>query len=76
MKQIIRDIPKNGRETIRVELVEFEGTQLVAARVWYVDGDELRPTRKGLSLAIKHLPALVQALQQAERNAREAGILS
>jgi len=77
MKQIIRDIEKNSREVVRVELDEFQGRQLVGARVWYTDKvGELKPTPKGLTLDVKHLPALRQAFVEAERQAREAGLLS
>lgn len=76
MKRIIVDIPKNERETLRVEFDEYNGHQLIAARVWYRDGDgELKPTKKGLSTAVKHLPALRQALEEAESVARAAGLL-
>lgn len=33
------------------------------------------PTKKGITLAIERLPELIEALQQAERAAREAGLL-
>jgi hypothetical protein len=75
MKRVVADIPKNQRETIRVELDEYEGNQLVATRVWYSDDGELKPTRKGLSIAIKHLPAIRAALEQAEKVARAEGLL-
>jgi hypothetical protein len=76
VKRLIKSIQKNGRETIRVELDEFEGRQLVAARIWYTDGEgDLKPTRKGLTIAIRHLPAIREALEEAERVARKAGLL-
>ena len=76
MKQIIREIAKNGREIVRVELNEYEGHQLFGVRVWYRGQDgALKPTRKGISLGIRHLPALVRALEDAERAARTAGLL-
>lgn len=75
MKQIICDIPKNAREVIRVELDEYEGHQLVAARIWYSDDGGLKPTRKGLSVSVKHLTALREAIEKAEAEARAAGLL-
>lgn len=77
MKKIIADISKNWRETVRVELDEYNDIQLVSARVWFADEDgELKPTRKGLSVAVKHLPALAAAFADAEREARAAGLLA
>jgi len=77
MKKIIADISKNWRETVRVELDEYNDVQLVSARVWFAgENNELKPTRKGLSVAVKHLPALAAAFADAEREARAAGLLA
>jgi cation transport regulator ChaB len=75
MKKIIADIPKNTREVLRVELDEFSGRQLISARTWYRDGDDLKPTAKGLSIDIKHLSALREAIAEAEAQAKAAGLL-
>ncbi len=38
-------------------------------------GDEWIATKKGLSLSVAKLPALIGGLQAAEREARDAGLL-
>ena len=38
-------------------------------------GDEWIATKKGLSLSVAELPALIGGLQAAEREARDAGLL-
>jgi hypothetical protein len=77
MKRLLRDIKKNARETLRVELDEFKGHQLVAARLWFDDGSgELKPTPKGLTIKVELLPDLIAALAAAEAAARDAGLLS
>jgi hypothetical protein len=76
MKRLLRDIKKNARETLRVELDEFKGHQLVAARLWFADGSgELRPTPKGLTIKVELLPDLIAALREAETIARDGGLL-
>jgi hypothetical protein len=76
MKRVIRDIEKNSREIVRVELDEYQGKQLVSARVWFRDGDTVKPSSKGLSIDVKHLPALRQAIDDAEAAAHAAGLLA
>lgn len=80
MKKSIAKIEKSQREELRVALNEFrarDGTvhQMIAATVFYDDGAEYRPGRNGLNVKIDLLPALVEALQGAEREARGAGLL-
>ncbi len=80
MEKLIAAIPKNQREEIRVALSEFEkdGTtyDMVSARVHYDTGNgEMRPGRNGLNVPVRLLPKLVTALQQAEAEARAAGLL-
>lgn len=76
LPRLIASIQKNGRETIRVEISEFKGRPLIGLRVWWAaeDGGQ-HPSSKGLSTSIKNLPALARALADAERIAREAGLL-
>ncbi len=77
MKRIITDLVKNRRERIRIALDEYEGRQLVSVRTWYFDDNgALKPTPKGLSVDIRHLSALRQALHEAERVAREHNLIS
>jgi transcriptional coactivator p15 (PC4) len=75
MKRIVRDIKKNSREILRIELDEFRGHQLISARIWFRGGDVLKPTPKGLSVDIRHLAALREALDQAEKLAVQEGLL-
>ncbi len=80
MDKLIATIRKNASEEIRVSLSEFtaNGTthQMVGARVFFDDGaGNLKPGRNGLNLTVDHLPALITAPQEAEAEAREAGLL-
>lgn len=71
-------IPKNKLEELRVELSQFNGHDLLNVRVWAEprNGDAERiPTKAGIACNVRLLPALIEALQCAERKARAAGLL-
>jgi len=66
----------NGREVIRAEISTFNGRQIFNIRRWYrAEDGSIRPTKKGLACAIRHLPALVALLADALARARTAGLL-
>ncbi len=66
-------------QEIRVGLGEFKGHHLLSFRIFtdpYEDHAQGRvPTKKGVTLALTKLPELIAALQQAESEARAAGLL-
>jgi hypothetical protein len=69
---VIAEWPRNKRETIRVALDEYQGRQTIDCRVWWHDNDGvLRPGKSGLTLAVKHLPALADAVGKALARAIE-----
>lgn len=73
---IIAEWDRNGREVVRVALDSYQGRTTINARVWFHDGDgSLKPTKTGITLAVKHLPALAEALANAENRARELGLI-
>ena len=77
MDKLISTFDKNSAEEVRIQLTEFNGHDLVAARVFATvkaDGSKV-PTRKGITLNIRRLPELIGGLQEAEREARKAGLL-
>lgn len=78
MDKHISTVEKNAIEEIRVGLSEFQGHDLIGIRIWasYDSADsEKRPTKKGVNLRVDRLPKLIAALQEAEREAIEAGLL-
>jgi hypothetical protein len=76
MGNIIATIPKNARERVQIELTEFNGHNLLAIRVFADNGAKWVPTRKGITVRAGMLPDLAAALTAAEREAREAGLLT
>ena len=79
MKTDIATIEKNKIEELRVALKEYKGHDYVDVRTYvepYADeGQGRAPTKKGVALALTKLPELIAALQQAESEARAAGLL-
>ena len=77
MNRTIATIQKNTREVLKIELTNFKGYNLIVLRLWIEasDGSGLMPTRKGINVAIHLLPAIREALANAEAAALAAGIL-
>ena len=73
--QPIAIIPKNSKEQIEISLTTFKGHELVDVRIFTNDGTKHVATRKGVTIAVRRLPELIQGLQQAEAEARRRGLL-
>ena len=73
---IISEWPKNSRETLRVRLDSFKSQAVIDCRAWYQNGaGNWRPGRGGLTVSIRHLPALASALAKALETAHAAGLI-
>ena len=71
-------IRKNALEEIRVGLSEFNGHDLLNIRIWTDPrngGSERIPTKAGIACRLALLPEIIEALQQAEAQARARGLL-
>jgi Transcriptional Coactivator p15 (PC4) len=76
-QKLIAAIRRNGREEIRVTLGEWNGAPVFGIRAWFkADDGTMRPSKDGLTLGAALLPDLARALADAERIARQAGLLS
>ena len=73
---MIAEWDRNAREVVRVALDQYQGRYTINLRVWYRDGDQLKPGRSGLTLALKHLPSLASGLSRALSRARALGLIS
>lgn len=62
---IVAEWDRNKREVVRVALDHYNGRHTISVRVWYRDGDELRPSKSGITLGFKHLGPLASALNNA-----------
>ncbi len=73
---VIAEWPRNDREIVRVALDRLNGRFTIDLRSWWRDdGGNFRPGRDGLTLAVKHIPALADGLAEALRRARTFGLL-
>lgn len=71
MEKIITEIQKNSMEKIKIQLNKFKGKQIIDVRSWIMDNptkqDELKPTKKGISLQPgEQLESVIQGLQEAK----------
>ena len=65
-------LEKNSRESLVINQTEFKGVKLVDVRVFYKDENgDLKPTKKGVSVRLNHLDALIKALSEVSATARE-----
>lgn len=75
---VIAVLPKNRRESLRIALDQYQGSNLVDLRVVVElseTGGLATPTRKGVALRVEMLSDLIEALGKAEAKARELGLL-
>ena len=65
-------LEKNSRESLVINQTEFKGVKLVDVRVFYKDeAGDLKPTKKGVSVRLEQLDALIKALSDLSAAARE-----
>ena len=66
METATAEIRKNATEIIKIERGEYQGTDLLHARVWYDDGSgEHKPSKKGLSLRPETWQEILPAIHKA-----------
>lgn len=71
MSILIKDIQRNSKEIIRIEVSEFKGRELINIRIWFqsIDGDGnviYKPTQKGVALNIKEFQELKDGILRLE----------
>jgi hypothetical protein len=65
-----------GCESVRIELREYEGRVFVDVRIYFPDGrGVLRPSKKGVCVAVNKLPQLSQGIIKAVARARALGLI-
>ena len=74
--QVVHYFPKNAEEEVRFSLREYKDRQYLDLRLWFqpARGGELRPTKKGLTLAVDFLPELKKGLDRAGKAAAELAL--
>ena len=73
---IIATIEKSNKESVVVTLSTYRQSNRIDVRTFgNYDGEGLRPTKKGVSLDIAHLPELLDAVTRATDEACRLGLL-
>ena len=65
---LIHTISKNAREQVRIEFMNYCGSDVLNLWVYYNAGnsmEEWRPSKKGLSISTDHIPDLKEAVDKA-----------
>ncbi len=73
---IVAEWPRNGRELVRIALDYYRSCFTIDVRSWWRDTDGVfKPSPRGLTLAVKHVPALADALSKALQRAELLGLI-
>ena len=59
----MKEISKNTQEKIRVEKREYKGREFIDIRTYYLDGNEWKPTQKGVTFRPDQLKEIIEALE-------------
>jgi hypothetical protein len=78
MSVLIKDIPKNNSEIIRIDISEFKGKELINLRIWYQAIDEkgavvYKPTQKGVALNISQFEELRDGIEKIGNYIKDRG---
>ncbi len=68
---VVAEWERNAREVVRVALDCYRGAYTIDVRVWYFSGRDLKPGKTGITLSVKHVTGLADALVKADSLARE-----
>lgn len=77
--KIYAELPKGRGYVLRISSEQFGGRHVIDTRIWFAtrpgDRDTLRLTPERLSVSVERLPELIAALQAAEMDLSERGLL-
>ncbi len=78
-RRIYAELPKGRGYVLRISCERFRGQLRVDIRTWfeYTPGnpDTRQPSKSGVSMSAERLPELIAALQAAEQDLTERGLL-
>lgn len=75
MGELIASFEKNSMEEVRISLTTYKGKNLIDLRVYYQpeDGEEKRPTKKGITISPEKFPELKKAIEALEKALQAKG---
>jgi hypothetical protein len=66
-----------GGESVRIEIREYEGRVVADVRIYFPDSKGvLKPSKKGICVAVNKLPELTRGISKALARARELGLIN
>lgn len=76
--QLLAAIPRGDREELRIAWAEYKGHPFLSIRLWAIEGSKRKPTTKGITIKVKELADVADAIGQAldlalEHQARKGG---
>ncbi len=68
MNKLLGTVDKNSREQIRVRAAEYAGHLYIDVRAWWrsKDGDDWKPSKKGVTLKPELISELIEVLRKVE----------
>ena len=76
MSKIIAEITQNARETIKVGLGSWRGSEFAYLQFYRLgEGGKQKALRKGIAFDLDLLTPLIEGLQETERAARAEGLI-
>lgn len=68
---ILDEWPRDARHSFRVSLSEYWGSKTVDLRNFYKASGGYRPSPKGLTLSVRHLKRLAEAVAAVDQKAAD-----
>jgi hypothetical protein len=75
MSRVVTEIRRNPREVLRIAWDAYEGHSYLDLRLWFEDGPDLKPGKKGFTLRPEQVASLIEALVMAQDVGRELNLL-
>lgn len=77
-QEVVHSFSKGNDEEVRFSVREYKGRQYMDLRLWFLpaEGGDLRPTKKGITLALEYLPELKKGLEKSAKAASEMALHS
>jgi hypothetical protein len=72
---IVAEWPIKRGEIARVSIEPYKGVWLIGLRKWFEAEDGKMRPGKGMSLSVRHLPRIAEAMGKALAVARERGLI-
>lgn len=74
--ELIAQFQKNSREEIRVTINEFKKNKYIHVRTYVgFEGEERKPTQKGIAIAVELFPELKKAIGLLEKRLLDEGLI-